>query len=533
MSPNEIARSWGGGIEVRSEPARARWSFSDPVTADGHRLRCSFACSVRPLMDAAERKLLGETLLSRKPVATIEDVIAHFAPSLQAAAANTAATKNVADWLAEDGKAPLIESLRKSADKAAFGCGLEVLAPFTVDLESPSFQQQKLEAMERNLAQQRVAGQVEHFEKAATLLKQFDTLRQAAPGITPGAVLQQISPSDQGTMLQTLLLAAGKERTTKGLWAVAGPYLVKVDPRVSPPKLELIALPETLGPLRSVQPAEVDGQGVLLVGARSGVMVVSPDKPGEPQLYNDPDVVTQMGFSRAIAWRHGIWACHADAGIDGWEQGVTDHPGTMLRPANLAPSAPAPPPGDSGSSTSIEVNKPGSPRNLVAIDDSRLMFSLGERLLTVDPQGQVTALPVESRSEVIAILPDRRSVYVVREDASVTTHELATLAVGGEERRGGRAVAAAVLPWLGSVRLLIAIEDGPIHCLGTEDQLVTQYLSGHRGLRMIAAVADFVVAVSADRQRLVLWNTWDGRKPVTEVSVSAVAKHRIADVDFG
>ena len=136
-------------------------------------------------------------------------------------------------------------------------------------------------------------------------------------------------------------------------------------------------------------------------------------------------------------------------------------------------------------------------------------------------------------SEVVAILPDRQSVYVVRENGSVATHEIATLAVSSEERRGGHVCAATVLPWLGSVRLLLAMEDGPIQCLGTEDQLVTQYLSPHRGLRMLAAASDWVLAVSADRQRVVMWNSWDGKKPAADLSIAAIAKHRIADVDFG
>ena len=49
---------------------------------------------------------------------------------------------------------------------------------------------------------------------------------------------------------------------------------------------------------------------------------------------------------------------------------------------------------------------------------------------------------------------------------------------------------------------------------------------------MVSAAADLVIAVSADRQRLVLWNSWDGRKPVAELSVASIAKHRIADVEF-
>jgi hypothetical protein len=161
------------------------------------------------------------------------------------------------------------------------------------------------------------------------------------------------------------------------------------------------------------------------------------------------------------------------------------------------------------------------------------MFSLGERLFTVDAEGRVTSLPTSERADVVAILADGRAVYAIREDGGVFTHDPATLAVESEERRGGRINSAGPLPWLGHLRLLLVSDDGPIHCLGTEDQLVTQYLSPHRGLRMVTATADVVAAISADRQRLVVWNSWDGRKPVADVSVAAIAKHRVADVQFG
>ena len=78
LMPNEIARTWAGRTEARSEPIRARWNFSDPITADGHRLRCTFACSLRPLSDAAERKMLGEVFLARKLSATIDDLPARI-----------------------------------------------------------------------------------------------------------------------------------------------------------------------------------------------------------------------------------------------------------------------------------------------------------------------------------------------------------------------------------------------------------------------------------------------------------------------
>jgi len=532
LLPNELARSSNGRVELRTEPLRVRWALSDLVTADGHKLRGAFMCSVRAVNEPAERKVLAEVFLSRKATANADDVVAHFAPTIQIAAANTAGTKNVADWLADESKEAMADVLRKAADKVAFNSGLELLPPFQVDVESPSFQQQKLEQLERNLSEQRVAGQVEHFERAAALLKQFDTLRQAAPGITPGAVLQQISPSEQGMMLQTLLLAAGKGKQMQSLWGVAGPFLLKIDPRASPPKIEPITLPADLGPLRSVEPSEIDGERVLLVGARDGVMVVRPEAPTEPKPYRDPDVVSQMGFSKSMIWRHELWACHGDAGVVAWDLAGPDHPKLVVRPTHLT-GGPAAPPPLMTSGVSMEQARPGSPRNLTKLDERRALFSVNERLFTVKADGQVTPLSTSERADVVSIQADAHAVYVIREDGSVFSHDPATLGVTSEERRGGRINSAGPLPWLASSRLLLVSDDGPIHCLGTDDQLVTQYLSSHRGLRMVTAAADVVAAISADRQRLVVWNSWDGRKPVADVSVAAVAKHRVADVHFG
>jgi hypothetical protein len=38
--------------------------------------------------------------------------------------------------------------------------------------------------------------------------------------------------------------------------------------------------------------------------------------------------------------------------------------------------------------------------------------------------------------------------------------------------------------------------------------------------------------MSADRQRIVIWQPWETRKPALELSIAAVAKHRIGDVTF-
>ena len=57
-------------------------------------------------------------------------------------------------------------------------------------------------------------------------------------------------------------------------------------------------------------------------------------------------------------------------------------------------------------------------------------------------------------------------------------------------------------------------EDGPVVCVGPDDELLTQFTSVYPGLRIAAAAADAIAAVTADRQRLVLWHPWDGRRPI-------------------
>jgi hypothetical protein len=79
---------------------------------------------------------------------------------------------------------------------------------------------------------------------------------------------------------------------------------------------------------------------------------------------------------------------------------------------------------------------------------------------------------------------------------------------------------------------LLAGEEGPVQCVGVDDPLVTHYASPYRGLRAVSATAEWIAAVSPDRQRLVLWNSWEGRQPAGEVFLTALARHRIADIEL-
>jgi len=528
LRDNELARRQDGRIELRPTPLRVRWGLNELLTGDGHELRTVFTCSARAIPDASERRMLEEVLLGGRYALTDDDLANHFEPALRTAAGKVAQKHTAVQWVGDEIKDEMIDALRSAAKPIAFGCGVELLPPFDIDVQSPSYQRQRLRAMQQALAEQQTAGQIEHVHRAAELLKQFQSIRDSTPQFSPGRVLQQISPADRGAVLQTLLLASAREQQADRLWAVAGPYLVRIDAQTtSPPRPQLIPLPPALGPLRSVQAAQIDGQRRLLVGARSGFMVVDPAKPSEPQLYRDGGIESSLGFNQVILWGEGrgFVASHGEAGIVRWERGQADSPTAALRPERLGPREPMTT-SASGSTQSV------GPRNLQALDDGALVFSAGSRLFVTDLQ-DVQPLSTESPSEIIAILPDDRQMIVVHEDGTLCALDRSTRKTSCIGRRGQRVRAAGGLPWLGTNRLLLAGDEGPVACVGFDDQLVTQYQSPHRGFRVVAGSTDLIAGVSADRQRIILWQSWDGRQPLTELYLTGLTRHRIADVDFG
>jgi hypothetical protein len=505
LKENELARRDGSAIECRPDAVRLSWQFTDLAAEDAHALDCHFGCSLRIADSAADRRMFFELFLSDCDAVAIAKIASHFARALQSAASAAALQCKAADVI---GSSPQswIDALIKSAQPIAFAAGLEILPPYQLNLESPSLQRQKIEQLARARAEERTSNQIQQMERAAELLQRFQAMRHAAPELSAGQLLEQISPAERGATLQTLLLASSANRATSMLWAVAGPYLVRIDPQQSPPQTIPAELPTELGPLRSVQPGVIDGKQLLLVGARTGVMVISPDDPKQATLHFHAKIDSQLGFNRVVTDGKRISASHGDAGIVIWEM--------------ASPTAP------------VQQITERAARNIQILDESRVIYSAGSELVVLEGDSR-TRLSPHDPSEIIAIIPTPKHMIAVHQSGTLVILDRLTRQIADVRRRGARLSAAGAIPWLGDIRLLLATEDGPVDCLGLDDPLVSEYLSAHRGLKMLSATATLIAAVSPDRQRIVLWNSWDGQRPVGEIHVTAQTKHRVADIEFG
>ena len=510
ISGREIARrDERGDVVVRVGAQRCRLRLSGLETSNQHAVDLTFSFSVEALDQPAERAMLAETFLTDRDVLLSSDVAAYFTTPLRETAAKRIAGQPVEYWLDDAHRGEVINALKKAAEPLAFASGVELLAPFDLLVESPTAQREKIEAMQRTLTERRAAGQAQHVQRATELLKQFQALRDASgPGMSPGKILEQVSPADRGTMLETLLMASASEQQAR-LFAVAGPNLVKIEARhANPPRCDVVPLPTDLGPLRSVQA----GEGTqLLVGAQSGVIAIDPNDVGSVRRYADRGFTGTLGFNSVAASGGMIWATHGEAGVVVWNVDEPDKPAFALRPASPSDGA----------------------RNLVVLDDTFVLYSAGAAVKMVDSSGNASDVAgATSRATVLFIHVDRSEILIVRGDGSIEHLDRNTLQRTSTSRHCGETTSAAALPWLGTTRILLATAEGPVCCVGLDDPLVTQYVSAHRGLRAIAASGDLIAGLSADRQRIVLWKSWDGRQVAGDIHIANVARHRAADVCF-
>jgi hypothetical protein len=558
LQEREIARTVDGRLELRPEGVRVRWELGDLPTSDGHLARGVFTCVVKPVDTEADRRMLVESLMSGRNATgdvgggaarnsvDADHLAAHFQPAIKSAAERFAASATLEVLLDPATRTELTGRLVEAAKGVAFVSGVDLQPPYQLDLESPTLRRQQFEAIQRQTAERRTAEQLEALQRSATLFQQFQQMRQASPDVTAGQLLRRVSPADQGEMLRALLQGSAKQSGGAALWAASGTALVRIDARGDRPVTEYIELPPILGPFRSITPWQIDGRRVLLIGAQRGVFIFDPQKRGEPRPYLHDKLTSPLGFNRAIIRQGELWATHSEAGPVCWRMDQPKVPAVLLRPDDPTPTA-SPEAGDRVSSgppplpAIAAATAPGKshagepivgPRHLHLMADGRLVFANGGSLVSIEGNALIPVAG-EPAGAIVALLPTDNDLTVVHDTGRVRRHDGTTLVVTADDRPAGRLSAAALLPWLGSSRLLLATEEGPVFCVGGDDGLVSNFQSVHRGLRMLAGTDDLVAAVSTDRQRVIFWASWDGRKPVAEIHVYGMTKHRIADVAFG
>jgi hypothetical protein len=483
-----VSRSPTGTFELRSNPLRIEWPLDGIVSSDSRTFAGQFSCMVRALESPVEQKMLRDSLLGSRSSLAISDVAGHFAEAIKTAALKESTNHDAEALFADTGRGNVQAAILSAAHAIAFVCGIELLPPFALHLDCPALRNE-IEQSDRL----RIAGE---------LFAKFQSMRSAAPDLPAGQILSNLSPGDQPAMLRTLLVNQGEAREIAKLWAASGDVLYEIpnDPSENPRTAKI-----SRDPLRSVSPGS---DGDLLLGSRSGVCRFRENSEQPAVMFADPSMSSQTGFNAAVISSGRLWATHAEAGLIGW---------------NI--EQPQPP--------TVRIKESAVPaKNIALLPSGIIVFTSGPKLLTVATDGVLHPIGPDSQADIVALFVCNPSLIIVFADGRICACDLKTFRIQQQRNHPRKIGAAAILPWMDDFRILLAEEVGGIACLGLHDEVTTQYSSPHVGCRMLAASRTRIAAVSADRQRLILWNSWEGRYPAAEIHLGAIAKHRIADIAF-
>ncbi len=116
----------------------------------------------------------------------------------------------------------------EAARAVAFASGVEVIPPVQVELDCPTLKREQIEALERQAVQRCAADQVDYLRRSAELFGQFEAIRAASPGLSPGQVLSRMGAADQADVFRAILAASSQTSKRSQLWGVAGPYLIRI-----------------------------------------------------------------------------------------------------------------------------------------------------------------------------------------------------------------------------------------------------------------------------------------------------------------
>jgi hypothetical protein len=280
------------------------------------------------------------------------------------------------------------------------------------------------------------------------------------------------------------------------IWTAAGNAIIAMHSNDGFAEMRTVELPTTLGPLRSIRACD-DG---LLVGAKTGVYRTTAIGT-EPASYLAGNVESAHGFNAAQWINSQLIATHSQAGLVWWNGEERERPAGAI----------------AMSSAKLLTTLDSAGAAIFAANDRTLLFE----------HGQVAPIEGLPNGEIIALLETFAAVIVVYSDGAIWEIERWTRRATKVRNVPGVVAAAAIS---GGSKIITATEDGRVRSFVLGDESVTEFVSPHLGLRAIAALGAVIAAVSPDRQRVVIWNASDPRRPAIERHVGAVARHRLVDL---
>lgn len=489
-----LASRRNGDVLIADEPTLVEVVWTDVPTSDGEQLTITWLASVACVDSSADRAMLAERYLTNgASTLVVTRVAADLAAATASAVRATTASKAADVLLSGLVDDELQATIERETKGAAFATGLAILPPYRLTVTSP------LREQARRLAETR--------ERLALIAKndqgRAQSLADATRAMTEAAgdperarrALSMVRLADPLDLLRaTAIVEPSWSAATPSLWIAAGTRLAHVDLThdvIDPADAPSIG--DSLGPIRSVCAAAIDGDDVLLLGMRDGVHAVLRNRPGKIVRSFRHAAAGDFGFNSAcfVERDRQIVATHSAAGIVCWSWENAD-------------AVPA-------------VHAVGKARSAVAIDDSTVALIVNGSLATFSSSAGIS--PFAGNVRLMSV---RRNAKLIREDL-VGTDTLRYSPPSGIEDE---------LDVGGVPRTVRALSAGGLELIDVAGAMPLPIGPRTLGARSVAARPGFVAAVSTDRTRVSLIALSKPDTIAAELHVAIALGSRIADVCF-
>ncbi|HON65221.1 MAG TPA: hypothetical protein PLS23_01895 [Phycisphaerae bacterium] len=515
---------------VRSGPVRCSIDATDLRSADGHAFIGSLEICVRVVEDPAELGAFRRTFMGRSEIVRRMDLQRHLQWELHKVLSDLAAAHTADDLLRR------IDSseIRKAVDARLGGLmlagGLTIDGPVTAHFDSPAYRefrrrQAELESRKHHVAarariQQALAqAQKERLSHIVGLLEQLEKAAESRTDLSVADLLRTFSESERAEMYAALWHVSKPARRTRYVAAVSGQELLLFSPDDLQKPTRRIALPEHLGPLRSVSVDErsLEAQ-LIMVGARLGMYLVDSasgevvDSLSAAEL--DAGLEIRGGVNASAMSDYRVYATHSELGLLSWTRGMFNPPVEKLLP---------------------EVTAGAETVRCARFADGRLWFAVDEEIWSQPEDGTAACKPTlypGARERVSALTTAAGVLYAGTVYGRILAWDIddpdsARVIRGGS---GNPVESLAVLDNGAVDHLLIADRGSALQALVLEDSYTRRYESGSMPVRRAAVADDLFVAMNDNRDRVIAWNPRDPARPAATVIVPHLTGDTIQDL---
>lgn len=506
-------------VFVRSRALAVPVSVADAPAADDHPVSGAVELRVRCPMRDDDLAALCKTLLSEA-----ELTLARLAAAIEQAGAQAALREfiraHAADKLVnEDLREPVLEHLRNELKRFFFSTGLVLERIGAIEFSSASLSHEvTLErTTARRLKELELRGVIERAARAAThqrlddlgdILAKLKGAAETDENLQWCELLPSLTPGERGRLLESLWRLTPDRTTAQAIVVVAGRECAWFAPTQPEQILRRVTLPEDLGGLRSVtfDPHSDD----LLVGAALGVWRMSVGDGEIQARYAVPGAEQpRTGFNAAVTSGGRLFATHSQLGAWSWNLDDSQDAQPLLRPAGGAPK---------------------TIRAVVTDEHGRVLLAADNHVHAFRPEGEELwqSAPTNGAIHCLAPLEDR--LYAGTASGALLRCDLSTPGDWLLVHRALGAIESIVARrWDDLVELLIpAGSQGVCGVYGNEG-IVSRLLQSDALVRRAWACDDAIVALSEQRDRLIVLNAGMAARVGVEVPVGRMLGRSVQD----